>query len=131
MKRRLYIRATSSKGRGVFCTRRIPAGQEFEVCPLLVLTPDDYRVIGACRLNDYIFNVNEKEGLKGLSLGFGSLYNHATNANAAYYMDSSKQHMIYFAVKDIPRGTEICINYTGEPGKEATDWFSSRGLVPR
>jgi SET domain-containing protein len=128
---RLYIRDTKGKGRGVFCTRLIPAGEEFEVCPLLILPSDDYRVVTACRLTDYIFTVDKEKQLVGFSLGFGSLYNHATNANAAYYMDVSLQRMIYYAVVDIPKGVEICINYAGAPGTEATEWFSSRKLVRR
>ncbi|HEX3935527.1 MAG TPA: SET domain-containing protein-lysine N-methyltransferase, partial [Puia sp.] len=125
MKGRLYIRDTKGKGRGVFCTRRIPAGEEFEICPLLILPAGDYRVVTACRLTDYVYNVDKEERLVGLSLGFGSLYNHATDANAAYYMDVALQRMIYYAVVDIPRGTEICINYGGKLGEEATEWFSS------
>ena len=131
MKGRLYVRETKGKGRGVFCTRRIPAGEEIEVCPLMVLPPADYPVVTACRLTDYVFNIEKGEPLVGLSLGFGSLYNHATDANAGYHMDIARQQMIYYAVRDIPRGAEICINYSGTPGKEATEWFSSRNLVSR
>ena len=52
-----------------------------------------------------------------LSDGFGSLYNHATDANAPYHMDIPPQRMIYYAREDIPRGKEICIIYAEEPEK--------------
>ena len=129
MKGRLYVYHTKEKGRGVFCTRRILSGEEFEVCPLLILPPGDYEVVTSCGLTDYIFNIDKEKRWVGLSLGFGSLYNHATDANAGYYTDIAHKRMIYYALEDIPRGREICINYTGKPGKEATEWFSSRNLV--
>ena len=129
MKGKLYIRNTNGKGRGVFSTRRIPAGEEFEICPLLILPTGDYEVATSCLLTDYLFSIDRKKKLVALSLGFGSLYNHATDANAAYHMDIPQQRMIYYALEDIPRGKEICINYAGEKGKEPTEWFLSRRIV--
>jgi SET domain-containing protein len=131
MKGKLYISDTRGKGRGVFCTRRIPAGEIFEVCPLLILPAGDNRIVTACRLTDYVYTVDKEKQLVGVSLGFGSLYNHATDANAAYYMNISLRQMIYYAAVDIPKGVEICINYAGAPGKEAEEWFASRKLVSR
>jgi uncharacterized protein len=62
-------------------------------------------------------------------LGFGSLYNHAIDCNAAYTLDREARTIRFFALEDIAAGKEICINYAGERGNEFKEWFDSRNIV--
>jgi hypothetical protein len=80
-------------------------------------------------LSNYFFHFHKEERTLALSLGFGSLYNHARDPNAAYFLDRANRTMTYYALEDIPPGREICINYSGEPGQDFLEWFSSRNII--
>jgi uncharacterized protein len=129
MKKQLYIKETVGRGRGVFCRQHIEKDEVFEICPVIVLPAADYDTIRASRLVDYVFNFKKEEKTLAISLGFGSLYNHAIHSNAAYWLDTDKQVLSYYALEDILPGTEICINYAGKPGVEFKEWFETRGIV--
>jgi uncharacterized protein len=128
MKNQLYIKNVKGKGRGVFCKQLIAKDAVFETAPLIVLPAADYNTATASSLCDYFFNFNREEGTLALVLGFGSLYNHAVHCNAAYCVDRENKIMEYYALEDILPGTEICINYSGEYGKEYKEWFESRNI---
>jgi SET domain-containing protein len=57
------------------------------------------------------------------------LYNHAVNSNAAYTLDRELKAIRFYALEDIATGSEICINYAGEHGKQFKEWFESRNIV--
>ncbi|MBI5371648.1 MAG: SET domain-containing protein-lysine N-methyltransferase [Sphingobacteriales bacterium] len=128
MSKSLYIKKVKGKGRGVFSRRLICKDEIVETCPLIVLPGEDHEPAISSRLADYFFNFNKEEGTLALVLGFGSLYNHAVNPNAVYELDRETKTMTYYALEDIPAGTEICINYSGEPGKEYKEWFDVRNI---
>ncbi len=128
MSKQLYIKHVTGKGRGVFCKQLIAKGETFETAPVIVLPAADYNIATASALTDYFFNFNRDEGTLALVLGFGSLYNHAVHCNAAYCLDRENKTMEYYALEDIKPGTEICINYGGESGKEYKEWFEARNI---
>lgn len=128
MKKILYITRIKGKGRGVFCNQLIKNESIIEVCPLLVLSADDHYAVTATFLVNYLFDFDKEEKKVALALGFGSLYNHATRSNAAYALDSENKTMTFYALEDIQPGREICINYSGESGKEPKEWFESRKI---
>ena len=125
----LYVKETRNKGRGVFCKTRITRDDLIEVSPILVLPAEDHDTVHATRLADYFFHFNKEERTMALSLGFGSLYNHAKGSNAAYFLTKDNRTITYYAVEDIEAGQEICINYSGEPGNDFPEWFESRQLA--
>ena len=131
MSKQLYIKNVKGKGRGVFCRQHIAKDEIFEIAPLIVLPASDYNTATASALTDYFFNFNKEERTLALVLGFGSLYNHAVHSNAAYMLDRENKNMEYYATEDIPPGTEICINYSGEYGKEYKEWFEARDIPYR
>jgi SET domain-containing protein len=127
MKKQLFVKQIKGKGRGVFCKQLISKDEAFEVCPVLVIPATDYDTVKTSRLVDYFFSFNKEENTLALALGFGSLYNHAVHCNAVYLNRQAKV-IIYYALEDIQPGTEICINYAGEPGQEFKEWFESRNI---
>lgn len=129
MKRDLYIKEVKGKGRAVFSMRFIASGEIIERCPLIVLPAQDFHTLLSSHLADYFFYFNKEENTLALSLGFGSLYNHALYPNANYLLDHDERMMTYRAIKNIQPGTEICINYTGEAGRDFTEWFESRNIT--
>lgn len=128
MNKPLYVKQTRSRGRGVFCTTAIEKDELIECCPLLVLPGKDYHIATSSRLTNYFFCFDREENSLALAWGFGSLYNHAVNANATYLLDSGYRTMSYFAIEDIPANTEIVINYSGKSGQEYKEWFDSRNI---
>jgi uncharacterized protein len=128
MSPQLYIKKVKGKGRGVFCRQAIAKNTVFESAPVIVLPAADHYTATASSLCDYFFNFNREEGTLALVLGFGSLYNHAVHCNAAYSLDRENKIMEYYALEDISPGTEICINYSGEYGKEYKEWFETRNI---
>jgi hypothetical protein len=131
MKKQLFVKEIKGKGRGVFCKQLISKDEAFEVCPVIVIPATDYNTVKASRLVDYFFSFNKEENTLALALGFGSLYNHAVNSNAVYYLNREEKIITYYALEDIPAGTEICINYAGERGQEFKEWFESRNIPYR
>lgn len=124
----LYIKKIPGKGRGVYCRGFIAKDELIETCPVLVIPAADYETVKASRLVDYFFSFNKEENTLALTLGFGSLYNHAQYNNASYRLNREDKLMEYYALEDIPAGTEICINYSGEYGTAFSEWFEARDI---
>lgn len=124
----LYIKEVKGKGRGVFSSVPIQAGEVVEACKMLVLPAKDYDLLTASYLIDYIFFIDKDASIVGLATGFGSLYNHAAPANATHktYQEDSRVDII--ALWDIAADEEICINYHGSFDDSSTNWFDSRGM---
>jgi uncharacterized protein len=122
----LYIAPSPLGGRGVFTARKIHAGEPIEICPVIVMKPGELELLDKTVLYDYYFLwEDEEENLKtcAIALGFGSLYNHIAPSNADYEMDFELQTIRIFAVQDIQAGTEIMINYNGDPADATPTWF--------
>jgi uncharacterized protein len=120
----LFVAPSLYGGRGVFTTEVIASDTLIEVCPVLVIPEEHVPIVHGTILHDYYFlwGVEEKEA--AIALGFGSLYNHETMANAAYEMDFDALNIEIYALRDIAPGEEITINYHGEQGIEDDLWFS-------
>jgi hypothetical protein len=116
---------TSSKlgGRGVFTAVAIPEGSLIEICPVVVLTGHDLKLIHQTRLHDYYFLWGDEQDQCAIALGYGSLYNHSVHSNAHYEMNLDDETIEIYAVRDIEAGAEITVNYNGEPGDAARVWF--------
>ena len=125
----LYIKELQGKGRAVFAGVDIPEGGIIETSPLLVVPDSDTPNLTATALIDYFFFFDKEKNELALSLGYGSLYNHAVHPNARYELDRDERILRYYALKNISKDEEITINYSGEPGDPFEQWFASRGIV--
>lgn len=61
----------------------------------------------------YTYSTDGQGGIDDLVLGFGfaALYNHSTEANARYQIDSVNEVMRHYATEDIPADSEIFLDY--------------------
>ena len=61
----------------------------------------------------YTYDSSDNPGTSGVVLGFGfaALYNHSSDNNAAYELDTVNEVMRHYATEDIPAGSEIFIDY--------------------
>ncbi len=123
----LYIHESQLGGRGVFSSEFIAAGTLIEICPVIVFSSEDLKLIHQTYLHDYYFLwTDEENGSEGaIALGYGSLYNHAYDPNSEYYTNTEQQTLDIFAIKDISPGEEITFNYNGMPHDPSPLWFNS------
>jgi len=122
----LYILEDEVKGRGVYCSEDIPEGSTIELCPVIVLPPQDTQMIHATALHDYYFIWDRDIKSSCIALGYGSLYNHSDNANAEFLNDYESNMIRILAIADIPAHQEICINYISKDEEEFSLWFENK-----
>lgn len=116
----LYVAPSPLGGRGVFTPVEIPAGSIIELAHVILLSAEDRKAIHTTRLHDYYFQW-DGDGA-AIALGFGSLYNHADDANAEFEIDYDFEQIRFTASRDIAAGEEITTDYRiGDP--EMTLWF--------
>lgn len=128
MQNPLYIKEVEGKGRAVFSSVPLQAGEVVEACRFLVFKSEDHDLSLDSFLINFSFYINQEERIVGIATGFGSLYNHATPANAIHKIFREENRVDIMAIRDIPAHEEICINYHGPFDSTSTDWFEKRGL---
>ena len=102
----LYTRDIKHKGKGVFSSRDIVAGEVVEVAPVIEISIEE---VGTnVLLNSYIFE-GYYEDCVFIGLGYASLYNHDKDSNAQFTI--LKNSIKIVAQRDIPKNTEITITY--------------------
>jgi SET domain-containing protein len=121
----LDIATADSKGRGVFTSKRIPAGTVIEVSPVLVLTAKERKQIESTKLYHYIFEWGETRRQACVAFGYVSMYNHDYTANCEYEMDFEEQIVTVRTVRDIKKGEELTINYNASPNDKTKVWFDT------
>lgn len=114
---KIGIKNTPKKGLGVFATKDIKKGEVIEICPLILISQDDFELISRTKLGLYVyddaFNFNNSTYSSGgvvLALGYGSIYNHSRRPNADWRRTSTRTAE-FFSTKDIKAGQEICVDY--------------------
>ena len=119
----LYIRHQEDKGRAVYCDTDLQAGDEIEICPVIVCPPEDRQYIDKTHLYNYYFLWGEDQDSLAIALGFGSVYNHSYTPNAVYETYFEEEYIRFIALLDIPADTEITINYNHDAGNRDQLWF--------
>ncbi len=119
----LYITESEHKGRGVFTSIDISEGDTIEICPVIQIPKAQLPIIHKTILHDYYFLWGEEMDECVIALGFGSLYNHEVHPNANFILDFENNTIDIVAIKNISSGSEITLNYHGEPGDEEKLWF--------
>lgn len=119
----VYAKKIPGKGRGVFASKRISKGTIIERVPVVILPVQEiYTDKISTTLADYVFNWGDGEVV--IALGYGSLYNHSYDPNAAYAA-KGRQSQVYSALRDIEADEEITVNYNGSPKDQAKLWFDA------
>ena|SRR5690606_10261123 len=134
-KNNLYLQDTGTeKGRGVFCTTAIKAGEDIEVTPALILNEAANEHANKTILSNYVFVVGniskklrQKSAIKNVKetscviMGIASFCNHDENPNAEILWEEREGSLYYIlrATRDIPANTEIVTSY-------GDDWFDER-----
>lgn len=119
----LYILETGDSGRGVYTAVDIAQDSLIEVCQLIIIPVAELPLIHKTVLHDYYFLWGEDMQQAAIALGNGSLYNHALHPNANFILDIDRKTIDIVAIEDISAGSEITLNYHGEPGCDDALWF--------
>jgi uncharacterized protein len=119
----LYIREVPGRGRGVFCTTDLAAGDEIELCPVIICPPGDREHIDKTNLYNYYFLWGDDQQQIAIALGYGSIYNHAYEPNARYETYFEDGIIRFVAIRDIPANTEITVNYNHDSESRDKVWF--------
>lgn len=113
---------SGDKGRGVFASRAFKKGETIEICPVILLGPEDSDTAHETELHHYLYDWGEDHS--ALALGLGSMYNHAYQPNAMYLQDFQANQITFTALRKIGAGEEICINYNGDPNDDTEIVFN-------
>jgi len=113
VKANIEVRVSPIHGYGVFAVQDIAAKELIEECPVIVVSKSG--TYGK-NLYDRVFSWGDD---CAVALGYGSMYNHDSDANAKYDVDMKNQIMRFVAAKDIAAGAEILIYY-------GDNWFALR-----
>lgn len=122
----LYLKHTKTKGRGVFATRAIKAGEVLEVTPTLILNERESKLVAKTVLRDYVFvvgaipapmkrklGITKTDDASCVIMGAMTYCNHDEHPNAEIeweVVEGTVYHMLK-ATRRIPRNTEICTSY--------------------
>jgi uncharacterized protein len=89
----------------------------------LIIPKQQLPIVHKTIIHDYYFLWGPEMEDCSIALGFGSLYNHDVHPNADFILDMEHETIDIVAIRDIEAGSEIMINYHGEPGNEDPLWF--------
>lgn len=105
----IYIKKSTlpNCGNWIFALQNIDANTIIEISPAL-------------KISENTFN-NKKDTNSYLALGNGSLFNHHTDNNIDYVVNSDKSEVMFTTNRICVKGEELFINY-------GNDWFPSRTL---
>ncbi len=131
---KLYLNTVVEKGRGVFCYDDIKAGEVLEVTPVLIFDEENTKRLATTILENYCFSaqalpdsylarfgIQSAQDAVCLIMGMTSYCNHLSvpNAKTEFIIEGLSALCVLTAVKDIPKETEICVNY-------GIAWFGTR-----
>jgi len=116
----LAVFNSNGRGRGVFALKNFLAGEVIERAPVIIIPCDQWHATEKTILYNYCYAWGDDAAL---ALGFGSLYNHAYNPNAAYLKRIDQLLIEFIALRDIDAHEEITINYNSVPDDHSPLWF--------
>lgn len=109
---KIAIQSTKGKGRGVFATARIRAGEVIEAAPGLLIPKAQQETFVQSFLGHYLFQSDDEKHYV-IGLGLTSMINHDDHANAEFYV--ALDRITIKALRTIPSGAEVTVDYGWEP----------------
>ncbi len=122
----LYIERSEGKGRGVFTSVDLAAGQVVEISPVIVMSNDERKLLDKTLLHDYIFEWGMEKDKCCMALGYVAVYNHSYTSNCEHEMDYEEGVIKIKTIREIKKGEELFINYNGNWNDEKPLWFEAK-----
>jgi uncharacterized protein len=121
----LYVGESTIHGRGVFSSKALDKGELIEQAPLILIDNTENDLLKQTSLYHYYFVVGHAKTPVAIGLGYSSVYNHASRANATYTIHLSSQMIEIRAAAAIAADEEITINYNGKADDTSPVHFPS------
>jgi uncharacterized protein len=115
--RKMVVRQSEVHGRGVFATEDIKSGDVIEICPMVIMAHrmnyhKDPNIWAYMFTNTCPCDECKKHGGHFLMvMGYGQIYNHQDDNSASIKFFLKEQYAEIRALRDIPKGEEIFLNY--------------------
>lgn len=119
----LFIEPVAGRGRGVFTGEDILGNTVIEESPVIVMGPEERKLLDQTLLHDYIFEWGGDKNQCCMALGYVPLYNHSYHSNCEYEMDFDNQLIRIKTVRFVKKGEELFINYNGDWNNSKPVWF--------
>ena len=119
---KVEVKMTEFKGYGVFATQPIKKDELVEECHLITIcTRRNFIPL----LYNYIFRYPKGDNWEEvvIPLGYGSIYNHSNTPHANWKESKENKTFLFYALRDIEIGEEICTYYGGE------EWWATRNIL--
>jgi len=117
----LYVAESEGRGRGVFTAVNIDKGDIIEYCPIIIIPPNQLKLIDKTVFYDYYYNWPKPVGAACIPLGYGSIYNHSNEPNAEIVLDIEGSVLQFHCLKETSAGSELFVDYKG--GEDEKLWF--------
>ena len=119
----IRVGVVPGKGRGVFATRNIAAGELIETAPVVIVPAEQVDRIYGTVLEYYVFDWYADASAFAIALGTASLYNHSYLPNVRYLKRFDEGLIEFRALRNIAAGDELVSNYNGDPDDRSPVWF--------
>jgi len=122
---KVEVKPSVGRGRGVFAIQPISFDELIESCPVILVEPQHRTVLEATPLHQCLYGWSDDCREVAIALGYGSLYNHSDEPNAAYHRNRSQNAIDFIATKFIAAGEEITISYLNSFDSPKKLWFTA------
>lgn len=112
----LVVMPVAGKGRGIFLTEPVTAGEVLEVCPVVPLKETE-ELPQTHSLYAYPFLWEQPPYAEALGLGLASFINHSQTPNCDVLRDYERQCVIVITRFALPAGAELTYHY------QSAVWF--------
>lgn len=119
----LFITESEGKGRGVFTLHPLSKGDIIELCPVIIVPPEERKLMDKSVLYNYYFVSPKPNSQICIVLGYGSIYNHSYQPNAEIVFDMENQRVEFHCIRFIDSGEEILVDYSGGMKDAPELWF--------
>ncbi|MCK4380164.1 MAG: SET domain-containing protein-lysine N-methyltransferase [Candidatus Lokiarchaeota archaeon] len=115
------------KGKGVFAKKDIKKDKIIDIAQVVPIPNKDYKKIRKTILYNYCYiwedPKHKPEFTNAITLSISQFINHSYEPNVKYLYDYENKAIEFFAIKDIPKNSEILVNYNGLVCDKSPVWF--------
>jgi SET domain-containing protein len=122
---KIKVKPSLGRGRGVFAMKPIRRDEIIESCPVIRFGPKYRAALEPTPLSKYLYGWSHDGSEVAIALGYGSLYNHSDDPNAAYHTNRRRNAIDFIATRFIAAGEEITISYLNSFDSPKKLWFKA------
>lgn len=118
---------SKKKGKGVFAKKDIKKDTTIDIAQVVPIPNKDYKKIRKTILYNYCYiwedPKHKPEFTNAITLSISQFINHSYEPNVKYLYDYENKAIEFSAIKDIPKNSEILVNYNGLVSDKSPVWF--------